>query len=139
MTKENAPLIAAERDRVRLIQVQEETILTLDFSHATPAQSLAMLEELPRIFEGQALDSVRILSDVTDVSYDAAVSQKWKMALMKFDPYVRASAVHGATGLSGVAMLAFVELMHWLQLPKAATKIRGFKDREKALAWLLES
>ena len=97
-----------------------------------------MLEELPRAFEGQPLNSLRVLTDLTGVFYDSSINQKWKMAFVKFDPYVEASAIYGASGLVSVAALSFVELMLWLKTPNAKKKMKVFKDREAALAWLVQ-
>jgi hypothetical protein len=110
----------------------------IDFNKSTPLESLAMLDELEGVFEGQALKSVLALSDLTEVVYDPSVSQKWKAALLKFSPYMRASASYGASGLAVVATLAAIELLNWFQMPVLGGRIRLFKSREKALAWLLK-
>ena len=120
------------------MQFQGTSILTVDFSHATPGESMSMIEELSLAIEGQSPDSLLILTDVTGVTYDSSVSQKWKMAFVKFSPYVRASAVYGAHGLVTVVINSYAEMMQWLQIPDSAKKLRAFKDRESALAWLIK-
>ena len=129
---------AADRPRIQKIQVQGVPIVTLDFSGATPAQTLAMLDEYPGVFTDKTPGSVRLLTDVTGLTYDSAVSNKWKSARVEYDPYVRATAIYGVTGLVGVAVRSFTEVALWLGLPNAQKKIQVFDSREKALAWLVE-
>jgi hypothetical protein len=138
MNSKNTPAPSLVRSRVHWIQIQGQPVLMIDFNHSTPAESLAMLDELDRVFEGQALKSVRALSDLTEVVYDPSVSQRWKSALLKYSPYMRASASYGATGLAVVATMAAIELLEWFQIPVLGGRIRLFKNKEKALAWLLK-
>jgi hypothetical protein len=139
MTSKHASPPLPVRCRVNWIQIQGKPILALDFNQATPNDSLAMLQDIVQAFEGQDLNSVRALADLRDVSYDPSISQKFKTALLKLNPYMRATAVFGASGLAVVATMAAIELMHWFKMPNATRKIRLFKTREKALVWLLQS
>jgi hypothetical protein len=125
------------QNRVRQIEFQGVPVLDLDFTQATPQQTLTMLDQFHRTLDGAAPDSLRVLSDVTEMTYDAGVSSKWKAIRMKYDPFIRASAVYGANSFMNVAVLSYTELMTWLRIPRAKTKIRVFKNREQALAWLI--
>ena len=138
MPSKNTPTSNLVRSRIHWIQVQGQPILIIDFNRSTPQESLAMLDELAAVFEGQALKSVRALSDLTEVVYDPSVSQRWKAALLKYSPYMRASASYGATGLAVVATMAAIELLEWFQIPVLGGRIRLFKNKDKALAWLLK-
>jgi hypothetical protein len=129
---------ASDRPRIQTIQVQGISIVTMDFSDASPADTLSMLEEYPRIFVGREPDSVRLLTNVTGLTYDSSVSNKWKSARIEYDSYVLATAIYGVSGLVGVAVRSFTEVALWLGLPNAQKKIKVFATREKALAWLLE-
>ncbi|HXC64217.1 MAG TPA: hypothetical protein VNZ67_07650 [bacterium] len=128
--------VATGQNRIQWIQFQGAQILSIDFSHATPAQSLAMLDELPRAFEGRDFNSVRVLADLTSVVYDSSTSAKWKAQHVKFNPYVKGWAVFGATGLAVNAVLAAMELIQWLKLPNDKLKMKSFKQRDNALIWL---
>jgi hypothetical protein len=136
MPSETALPFIPVRPRVHRVQIQGKSILTVDFSQATPGESMSMIEELSQAIAGQDPDSLLILTDVTGVTYDSSVSQKWKMAFVKFSPYVRASAIYGANGLVTVVINSYAEMMQWLGIPDGHKKARAFKDREKALAWL---
>jgi hypothetical protein len=125
--------------RVAWIHIQGRPILMLDFAGATPAESLAMLDELPKVFEAQDLNSVRILCDTQGVAYDPGVNGKWKAELVKFNPFVRACAVYGGTGLTGVVARAFLDLISLLHLPNAGMKLKSFKSKDSAVEWLLLS
>jgi hypothetical protein len=122
--------------RVQWTQFQSAPILVLDFSHATPAQSLAMLEDLPAAFAGRDFNSVRVYADLTEVHYDSSTNAKWKAQYVKFNPYVKACAVVGATGLSTSAVLAVMELLQWLKLPNEKMRMKSFKQKDNALIWL---
>jgi hypothetical protein len=58
---------------------------------------------------------------------------------VKYDAQIKSSAVHGLSGLVGVAVRSFVEMTILLNLPRAGKKLRIFKTREQALAWLLKA
>jgi len=134
-TDAHAPSVTDQR-RIQWIQFQGTQILFIDFSNATPAQSLAMLDELPAAFEGRDFNSVRVLADLTNVVYDSSTNAKWKAQHVKFNPYVKGWAVIGATGLAVNAVLAAMELIQWLKLPNEKLRMKSFKQRDNALIWL---
>ena len=138
MTTAAIALDARYHQRIQKIQVQGITIMTLDFSQATSGETLAMLDDFRSAFDGLKPHSIRLLTDVSNFIYDSAVSSKWKVVRMEMDPFIKASAIYGVDGLLGVAIRSYTELMVWLNLPSAKTKLQVFKTREKALAWLLE-
>jgi hypothetical protein len=129
----------ANLPRIAWIQIQGRPILMMNFSGATLAESLALLDELPKAFEAQDLNSVRILSDIQGVAYDPGVTSKWKAEFVRFNPYVRALAVYGATGLAGLATRAFFELISLLNLSNSGMKVKTFKTKNSAVEWLLRS
>jgi hypothetical protein len=57
---------------------------------------------------------------------------------VKYDPLIKSSGVFGMSGLVGVAVRSFVEMAVLLNLPRAGKKLRVFKTREQALAWLVK-
>ena len=113
-------------------------ILVLDFSRATPAESLALIDDFVPVIKEQALGSVRMLSDVTESSYDAAISNKWKAVRVQYNEYFYASAIFGLSGLVGVGVRSFVELMDFLNLSRSK-RLRIFKTKDQALAWLIKA
>ncbi len=126
--------------RIYWINHQGVPILVMDFSHATPAESLAAIDGfLPAIIKEQAPASVRMLTDVTEASYEPSISNKWKAARLQHDAYFHASAVFGLSGLVGVAVRSLVDLMALLNLVKSSRKVRIFKTKDQALAWLAKA
>lgn len=125
--------------RIFWTQHQGISYLMMDFSHATVAESLAIMDDYVDALQGKAVGSVILLTDVTGAHYEAAVSNKWKAVRLQMDGPIKASAVYGLSGLVGVAVLAFVELMELLGLNRGSKKVRIFKTREQALAWLAKA
>jgi len=110
----------------------------MDFSRATPAESLALIDDFVAVIRDQAPGSVRMLTDVTEASYEPSISNKWKAARLQQDAYFHASAVFGLSGLVGVAVRSLVDLMALLNLVKSSRKVRIFKTKDQALAWLVK-
>ncbi len=127
------------QERVRLIEIQGIQVVDLDFTQAGAQQTLGMLDEFQRLLQGAKQGSLRVLSNVTDMAYDAGVSSKWKAIRMEYAPAVKASAVYGASSFLSVAVRSYSDLMAWLKLPHAKDQIRVFKTRDQALAWLLKT
>jgi hypothetical protein len=115
------------------------TILVLDFSRATPAESLALIDDFIPVIKDQPAGSVLMLTDLTDASYEPSISNKWKAVRLQHDAQIRSSAIFGISGLVGVAVRSFVELMELLNIPRAGRKLRIFKTKEQALAWLVKA
>lgn len=113
--------------------------LMMDFSHATVAESLAMMDHFAAAIKDQPPISVRMLTDVTDAQYEPSVANKWKAIRIQYDPLIKASAIYGLNGLVGVAVRALLELMDMLGLNRGQRKLRIFKTRESALAWLMKA
>lgn len=111
----------------------------MDFSDATVAESLALMDEYALTLKDQAPLSVRLLSDVTGAQYEPSVANKWKAIRIQNDAVIKASAIYGLSGLVGVAVRAFVELLDMLGMNRAQKKLRIFKNRETALAWLVKA
>ena len=126
------------KKRISWINHQGIPILVLDFSRATPAESLSLIDDFVPVIKEQPLGSVRMLSDVTESSYDAAISNKWKAVRVQYNDYFHASAIIGLSGLVGVAVRSFVELLDFLNLSRSK-KLRIFKTKDQALAWLIKA
>jgi hypothetical protein len=114
------------------------SVLMMDFSRATPQESLDLMDDFAVAMEGQAENSVRMLTDLTEASYEPSISGKWKAVRVKYDHQIKSSGVYGLSGLVGVAVRSFVDMAILMNLPRAGKKLRIFKTREQALAWLVK-
>ena len=129
----------AVKQRIFWSEHQGVPFLMLDFAGATVSESLALMDDYAAALRGKEAGSVRMMSDVTDAEYDPAVANKWKALRIQNDTYIRASAIYGLSGLVGVAIRAFLELLDMLGMNRAMKKFRIFKTREQALAWLIKA
>ena len=114
-------------------------MLVMDFSHASPSESLALIDDFVPAIKGHPPHSVRMLTDVSGASYEPSISNKWKAVRLQHDAIFQASAIYGLSGLVGVAVRSFMELRDLLNLSKSGAKLRIFKTREQALAWLIKA
>ena len=127
------------QQRIFWTQHQGVPYLMLDFSRATVAESLALMDDYAAALKGQPASSVRMLSDVTDAHYEPSVANKWKAIRIQNDAVIKASAIYGLSGLVGVAIRAFLELLDMLGMNRSQKKLRIFKNRESALTWLVKA
>jgi hypothetical protein len=126
---------AVLESRLYWLDYQGIRMLCLDFSAATVAESLGLIDEFETIVKGEPDGSILMLTDVTDAAYDSAISNKWKSKRLQYDVKMRASVVFGLSGLVGIAVKAFVDLTKLLGMaPKRSPVI--LKTREQALVWL---
>lgn len=128
-----------KKQRIFWTQHQGVDFLMMDFSHATVAESLALMDDYAKALRDKPALSVRMLTDVTEAQYEPSVANKWKAIRIQHDPIIKASAIYGLGGLVGVAIRAFIELLDMLSLNRGHKKLRIFKTRELALAWLIKA
>lgn len=128
-----------DQKRIYWTQHQGTPYLMLDFSRASIAESLVLMDDYAAALKDQPPLSVRMLSDVTDAQYEPSVANKWKAVRLQHDPMIRASAVFGLSGLVGVAVRSFMELQEILGMNRSGKKLRIFKTRDQALAWLVKT
>ena len=133
-----SPAASLAQRRVYWSTVGGLKVLCIDFSAASTGEKLAMLADGRAILEKAAPDSVLILSDLTQMDFDAATANKWKALGVEFYPRIRGMAFYGSTGVLNTAVGSYVALTHWFALPGADRKIRVFKAREQAVEWLLK-
>ncbi len=127
-----------KKQRIFWTQYQGVDYLMMDFSHASVAESLALMDDYAKALRDKPALSVRMLTDVTEAQYEPSVANKWKAIRIQHDPVIKASAIYGLSGLVGVAIRAFIELLDMLSLNRGHKKLRIFKTRELALAWLIK-
>jgi len=122
--------------RMRWVQINQRDVLVLDFSHAKPEESLALIESFRHAVMGRAHESVLLLTDVTDAEYDASIATRWKAARVEHAAAIRASAIFGLRGLVGMAVRGVVDAARLLGLPMGDQQLRVFTGEAEAIAWL---
>ena len=123
------PQPAARANRTRFIDHAGKRILLFDFEGLKePSESLAEIENAKAFVATQPRRSLRILTNVRDTRYNAAVLQGMKELAKHDEPYVIASAVVGLTGLLRIAYTAITTF--------SRRNIAVFDNDREALDWL---
>ena len=117
-------------DRIHFVEHQGKQILLFDFSQATAAQMLLLLEYARITVAKHARDSLLVLADFGGAEIDHTVAMKIKEVLTLDRPFVKKSAWVGAEDIPK----AFMENFHTFSRRDIVT----FKTREEALDWLVE-
>ena len=118
-------------ERTRFIDHRGKQVLVLDYSGVRdPEAALAEIEHSKRVVARQPPNSLRVLTNVRDARYNAAVLQGMKDLAAHNAPYVRASAVVGMSGLHRIAYQAVILF--------SKRKIQVFDDPNAALDWLVQ-
>ena len=115
-------------ERIRFIEHRGARILLLDFSRATAAAMLPLLDEVRAKIAKNPPNSVVVLADFEEAEIDHAVAMKIKEVLTLDRPFVKKSAWIGAEHIPH----ALMENFHFFSQRETAT----FKTREEALDWL---
>jgi hypothetical protein len=122
--------------RVRWIQINHRDVLFLDFSHAVPEESLALIDAFRLAMDGREPRSVLLLTDVTAAVYEPAIATRWKAARVTYAPMIRASAIFGLSGLVGMAVRGVIDAARLLGVPVGDNHLRIFEVESDATAWL---
>lgn len=116
-------------ERTRFIEHEGTRILLQDYSGLRePRAALDEIRRSREVVARQPPNSLRILTDVREARYNAAVLQALKEMAAHNAPYVRASAITGMSGLHRIAYQAVILF--------SKRNIRIFDAREDALDWL---
>ena len=115
-------------DRLQTIDANGQRIIFVDLSAIKPAESLAVMSEARVLVSSQPPKSVLLMTDVTNASYNAESADAMKAFSKGNTPFVRRSAVVGATGLRAV-VLAAIRIL-------TGREIRTFDTRDAAMEWL---
>lgn len=91
-------------ERVVFVEHKGKQILLIDFSHCQPAEILEVMAQAGRIVSTQPKGSVLTLTDGTDAHYNSQVTEAMRQYVKDNQPYVRAAAVVGMSGLRKVVM-----------------------------------
>ncbi len=117
---------------VGFIEHEGVRILLMDFSRVKdPAVSLARIGEARQFVASQPKrKELLTLVDVTRMRYDDAVLRAFRELNRDDEPWEKAVAVCGLTGL-GVVVFRAQNLL-------TGGRLRGFTTREEGLVWLLK-
>lgn len=88
--------------RVTSISHKGQSILFVDYSNVGPADLDDILSQARPMIDASQPNSVRLLSDFTQVTYDKEATAKMKKFAQLNTPYIKASAIVGITGLKKV-------------------------------------
>ena len=115
-------------ERVRFIRHNGSEILFLDFSKCSVQEARTVIDDATRVIKARPHQSILTLTDVTDIRFDADLSQRMKEFTVHNKPYVRAAAV---IGVLGIKKILFEAVMLF-----SKRKLHAFNSAEEAKAWL---
>jgi hypothetical protein len=115
-------------NRVQLFPHKGKNIVLVDLSNADEVEIAKTLGEASGLVARQGPKNARVLTDVTNATYNPQVSQLIKQFTANNTPYVRASAVVGIEGVRYVLLQTVIMLTR--------REIKVFPDREKAKDFL---
>jgi hypothetical protein len=105
-------------------------ILLVDLVDCTAQEIVERIPAIRKVVDEQPLASLLVLTDVRGARFNSTTNDAMNRYSKANSPYVKRSAVVGATGLRRI-VLQGVRLF-------TGRDIRSFDDRESALAWLVE-
>lgn len=106
-----------------------KTIVVLDLSNSQPEETMDALPAAHELISTFNQKSALVLTDVRNATYNKQVAEGIKGFVRDNTPYIRASAVVGAEGISQILLNTVVFLTR--------REIKAFDDREKAMDWLV--
>jgi len=117
-------------ERTRFAEHRGTRILVLDYSGARdPDETIRSIEHSKSVVARHPPKSLLILTNVRDARYNAAVLQALKELAKHDEPYVKASAVVGMSGLHRIAYQAVILF--------TKRNIQVFDDEAAAMDWLV--
>ena len=116
-------------DRVRFIAHQGQQIMLIDFSHCTPQEMLAIVDEVQDQISDASPNSLLTLADFAGAQIDKKVATRIKEALVLDRPHVKRSAWVGTESLPKVFYENFKSF--------SQREFPIFKTREEAMDWLV--
>lgn len=109
---------------------QGKRVLLIDFAGCAPEDFVERIARVREVVDDQPPASLLILTDVTGASFNSGTNALMKSYSKANSPFVKRSAVVGATGLRRI-ILQGVRVF-------TGRDIRPFDDRESALNWLVD-
>jgi hypothetical protein len=116
--------------RISEVQHQGKRILIQDFSNMRPGEEFRRdIAEARAFIASQPAKSVLSVFDVTQAFYDTEVLVALKDFTKHNEPYIKASAVVGVTGVASIAVMAVSRF--------SGRTFKTFDDRAAAMDWLV--
>lgn len=116
--------------RISFITHQNKRILLEDFTRFKPGDEFyRTLAEAKRMIHAEPEKSVLALFDATGANFDQEVVNAVKDFTVSNEPYIKAAAVVGITGLLKIALLAVKTF--------SGRDFKVFDTREDAMEWLV--
>ena len=117
-------------ERTRFVEHRGKRILLLDYSGMRePQEAIAEIRHSMSVVAQQPPRSLRVLTNVRDARYNTAVLQALKELAAHNEPFVKASAIVGMSGLHRIAYQAVLLF--------SRRKIHAFDSEPEALDWLV--
>ena len=117
-------------ERTRFVDHRGTRILVLDYSGARdPEEAVRAIEHSKTVVAQHPPKSLLILTNVRDARYNTAVLQALKELAKHDEPYVKASAVVGMSGLHRIAYQAVILF--------SKRNIQVFDTEAQGLDWLV--
>ena len=91
-------------ERVCFIEHKGKRILLIDFSNCHPPEILEIMKEAGSMVSAQPKGSLLTLTDGTNARYNSTVTQALREYTKNNQPFVKAAAVVGMTGLRKVVI-----------------------------------
>ena len=117
-------------ERTRFMDHRGTRILVLDYSGSRdPKEAIRAIEHSKQVVAQHPPKSLLVLTSVRDARYNTAVLQALKELAQHDEPYVKASAIVGMSGLHRIAYQAVILF--------SKRKIQVFDTEEQGLDWLV--
>lgn len=117
-------------ERTRFEEHRGTRILVLDYSGARdPEEAIRAIEHSKTVVARHPAKSLLILTNVRDARYNTAVLQALKELARHDEPYVKASAIVGMSGLHRIAYQAVILF--------SKRNIQVFDTELEAMDWLV--
>ncbi len=116
--------------RVKFIEHKGKKILHLDFSQARADEVIHIIRKAKDVIAAQPANSIRTLTDVTDLKFNTDASEAMKEFASHNKPFVTAAAVVGVTGLKRIIYNAVVKF--------SGRNLVVFDSHGQAKDWLVE-
>ncbi len=117
-------------ERVNFITHKNKKILHIDFINLKPEEAAKVIDEAKAVIRTQPPNSLLTLTDSTGLRFDDALTAKMKEYAAHNQPYVRAGAAVGITGLRKIIFSAILVF--------SKRNLATFDDIESAKNWLAD-
>jgi len=113
---------------VHTLTHKSKQVVLVDLSGAKPETSVEVVPQAHGVIAKAGPKGALVLTDVTNATYNRDVSAAIKDFVSNNTPFIKASAVVGATGVRGVLLQTAIVITR--------REIKTFDNRPAALDWL---